>query len=656
MTVLACLAVATATASTSEASAPITPFGPSTWLTNFPAPADASSSKVLSGDVDGDGKSDGVVVRSGVWYKALSTGSAFSASSQLVPAVGSAAPKSTDIHLLADLNGNGTADPVRIVNGTWYLCPMIVEQLGPKCITSTYSGFGAQSNSELNTNYVADMNSDGLADLVNCASGLWRVAFKSPGGGYGLPSAWSSSAGAPSYGIPHANMLGDVDGDGDMDLVSQYYADWYVYLNTGSGFTLGTLWLSGFGPFARNFPAGTPPDVKLARVDANNTYDAILVIDGQWWVAPSTGTAFETPLYWSKGFRESTNSTSWFSSNHYLVDVDAVGTFHQADAVTVNNGTWRVSNIPTAPDQIKAATGGWSQTLSEDFNPTIGPDLDPATGLNKRRWNTLRYDYWYTGAPKGDAISMPYDGLHETTLDSNPTGDKATYTPANNSVSNGLLVQQLGRTPGTNNYTIGSVNTLGQVDANGSYLADTGTRFKGGYVEARVSVPGCEGCWPAFWMAPSVPDGGSWPVPATGYCGYPAEIDIFEYFPQAGFNDHRAYFNTHWGTYDCNPPQPKSTANVHDLWSDAQSTSKKVLDADLTAYFWPFHTYGMLWYESGPNPYIQFFVDGIPGPKITQGLPQEKMYLILTLQHWAGLSTSTGSATQMKTDYVRVYQ
>lgn len=622
----------------------VMPAGENMWLTGFPA----ANGKLL-GDVNGDGRADAISANDsssqGAWYAALSSGSGFLPPSKLVNKVGSPNISSGDKLLIEDVDGNGTADPIRVVNGKWYICgSKIIQATGPECVVTTYSGFGTQNTTVYYKNFVADMDGDGRPDLVNCSGNQVKVAFRSVSGTYSVASNWSALSG-PESSEPQAHMLGDVNGDGRPDLVSRTYSAWWAALNTGSGLSGFSRWNNSFGkPVLDEYLVG---DVKLARIDANNTYDAVAVENGKWWVALSNGTSFGTPTRWAKGFSSSTAATWWNNSNYYLADVDNAGSFHQADAVRVGS-TWQVAIAPPVLDQIRGPESDWTRR-GDEFGTTSGPDVDPSTGLNAKLWNTHRYDYWYTGAPKGSPVLTPYNSAEQSPPPLVPTSYTSDYTPTNNNVSGGRLIQSLTRQPGTNRYAVPSINTLGQIDSGGNYASGTGLRFKGGYVEASIEVPGCYGCWPAFWMAPAVPDGTLWPNPVSGYCGYPAEIDIFEFFPQ--FNDQRAYFNTHWGSYNC-ITRPNPCPNCHDLWSDYPALLKRVLDTKLA---WSSHTYGMLWVE-GPSPYIQFFVDDVPGPKITSGVPQESMYLILTMQHAAGYSTETGDATKMFVDYIRVYQ
>jgi beta-glucanase (GH16 family) len=203
------------------------------------------------------------------------------------------------------------------------------------------------------------------------------------------------------------------------------------------------------------------------------------------------------------------------------------------------------------------------------------------------KWNNQRDD-WIKGG-------SPYNGLEDDW-----------YMPQNTTVSNGSLVQTI-RKQSMNgaNYTTGMVNSNKRFS------------FTYGYVEARMNVPSCDGCWPAFWMLPS-------------QIGWPPEIDIYEFFDSD--TNPRPYFSSHWKV---------PTA-------DQEYVTNVSVDGNYTNAW---HTYGMLWTPD----YVQIFTDNSPGPKYTgKAVPHENMYLIIQAALGKGHNTPDGA--NLKTDYVRVYQ
>lgn len=234
---------------------------------------------------------------------------------------------------------------------------------------------------------------------------------------------------------------------------------------------------------------------------------------------------------------------------------------------------------PTSPivEEIKNG-GNWNVIFADEFD---------GTQLNRTKWNDQRDD-WLKGG-------VAYNNLEDDY-----------YLPANTTVSGGNLVQTIRKQAYAGmNYTTGSVNTNKRFS------------FTYGYVEARMRVPACSGCWPAFWMLPA-------------QTGWPPELDIFEFFNSE--NDRRPYFSSHW-----------KAPNV-----DQEYTSAIAANGDYTNAW---HTYGMLWTPES----VQIFVDGVAGPKFTgKAVPHENMYLII--QQALGKGYNTPDGVSLLTDYVRVYQ
>lgn len=257
---------------------------------------------------------------------------------------------------------------------------------------------------------------------------------------------------------------------------------------------------------------------------------------------------------------------------------------------------------PTPDPRIGDITDGdsnWNMVFSDEF---------AGSGLDGAKWNNQRND-WTTKSINDAGQPWAKGGFPYNILEG------AWYKPDNSTVSDGVLKQTIRKlaTPmdtqhwGSYKYTTGMVNTKDRFG------------FKYGYVEARIKVPSCSGCWPAFWMLPAKD-------------GWPPEIDIFEFFDTATLKF--PYFSTHMAgtgdqTIDNTQPFGNTAASYTDAW----------------------HTYGLLWTASS----VQVFIDGTPGPTYTgSAVPQESMYLIL--QQAIGRDYNTQDGSTMETDYVRVYQ
>jgi beta-glucanase (GH16 family) len=214
--------------------------------------------------------------------------------------------------------------------------------------------------------------------------------------------------------------------------------------------------------------------------------------------------------------------------------------------------------------------------------------------INRHRWSTLR------GESPG--YGSPY----------NPRIEAAAYTSHNASVNAGKAVLTLRRRPaaGYRRYPYSS----GLIHSGRSFA------FRHGYVEARVRVPRCAGCWPAFWMLDA---------PVDQF--WPPEIDIFEFFNTAA--DDRPFFNYHFrggGGHAQSGPAAYGSGGQVGEW----------------------HTYGLRWTVTS----LQVFLDGVPGPRFDQRdlLPTRRNYLIFNLGLFKGKRPRSGS--KMAIDWVRVWQ
>jgi beta-glucanase (GH16 family) len=137
----------------------------------------------------------------------------------------------------------------------------------------------------------------------------------------------------------------------------------------------------------------------------------------------------------------------------------------------------------------------------------------------------------------------------------------------------------------------------------------------GDYVEARIEVPTCDGCWPAFW---AVPQGGKWPP----------EIDVMENFDTA--------------------TQVLPTFNYID--EKGGKTGPTPYGQPEVDYRSGYHVYGLLWKGTTLTPYV----DGVAYPSVTaKDLPKSGLGLILNLSVARGGSAPQG--TRMSVDWLRVW-
>jgi len=237
---------------------------------------------------------------------------------------------------------------------------------------------------------------------------------------------------------------------------------------------------------------------------------------------------------------------------------------------------------PSAPS---GPSGSWTNTFDEEFN---------GTAVDTTKWEPDRYGQDYGG-------DTPF----------NPGSEAAWFNTGNVSVSGGNLHLTIRNDPRTLNgktypYSSGVVQTAQH------HLFTAGT-----YLESRINVPVCDGCWPAFWTA--APD------------VWPPEIDGFEYFDTGGSGaDTSPQFNYH-------PPA-------------GGQTGPTVYGDPAMDYRGSFHTYGLLWDGTQAVPYL----DGVAYPSgANSDMTRLDQFLLLNLSVQGGHHPTPGS--EMLVDWVRAW-
>ncbi|MDT3318133.1 FG-GAP-like repeat-containing protein [Microbacterium sp. KSW4-11] len=206
---------------------------------------------------------------------------------------------------------------VGIWYATWY------SKVTPPPLTWR-TGFGGSSANQ----FAADVSGDGKADAVTFTAGSWDVAT-STGTSFNTPANWRTGHGAGST----SQLLADVNGDGKADAIAFFTTDvsgdslagdWYVATSTGTSFNSYSLWKSGL--------AGGANRVLSADVTGDGKADALGVYaaTGQWVAAGSTGTSFGALSTWATG--HGAGATDFF-----VADLNGD---KRADSVVYASGTW----------------------------------------------------------------------------------------------------------------------------------------------------------------------------------------------------------------------------------------------------------------------------------------------------------------------------
>jgi FG-GAP-like repeat len=180
--------------------------GPSNWWGAF-----YGAYGTLIGDIDGDGKADLVALGGNYTGVIHSQGGSFGNYDTGLPY----AAYGTYGTFLGDVNGDGKADLVQLDNGEVIVALATGAATGhpPDFGTNTiwYGGsfFGGNGTT------LADVNGDGLADLVAFDNGQVRV-IRSNGSGFGTPEVWLGA----TFGSAGSVTAADIDGNGKADLIS----------------------------------------------------------------------------------------------------------------------------------------------------------------------------------------------------------------------------------------------------------------------------------------------------------------------------------------------------------------------------------------------------------------------------------------------------
>ena len=201
-------------------------------------------------------------------------------------------------------------------------------------------------------------------------------------------------------------LTGDVDGDGNADVIGRVGQEWWVSKSNGTGFESPMFW--GYWPATAAWT-----DVQIVDVNGDQLADILGRNDsGEWWVAVSNGSNF-TSSQWSHW---STNVT-W--------DSRLVGDFNgdgMTDLAGRTNGYWFVdlSNGTDFDFQYwgRWSTGPvWQDVRVGDFN---GDGMDDIAGRANGAWwlslsneTYFTIDYWgqwSTSLPWDDVLVADFDG------------------------------------------------------------------------------------------------------------------------------------------------------------------------------------------------------------------------------------------------------
>ncbi|WPB78997.1 FG-GAP-like repeat-containing protein [Archangium violaceum] len=209
------------------------------WATAADYLGNDSYNYVVTGDFDGDGRTDIAFTRPqwNGWKMRLSTGAGFS-STDWMTAADHLGIDSTNYVVTGDFNGDGRTD-IAFTRPQWN---------GWKMRLSTGNGFtsadwltaaDAMGTDGHNRIVTGDFNGDGRTDIAFTRPqwNNWKVRLST---GNGFTSAdWTTAADAMGFDSYNHVVTGDFNGDGRTDIAftRPQWNRWRMRLSTGSGFT-----------------------------------------------------------------------------------------------------------------------------------------------------------------------------------------------------------------------------------------------------------------------------------------------------------------------------------------------------------------------------------------------------------------------------------
>ena len=308
-----------------------------------------AGARTVSMDFDGDGSADLIRWRAstGTWYWLLSS-EGYADAAQREKQFG----EPGDMPMLGDVDGDGLADPIlwRASTGTWY---WLTSSSGYDFSASRSKQWG---NSSLGDKpMLGDVDGDGVVDLIvwRASTGTWFWLTSSSGYDYAAQGnrQWGNSS------LGDTPMLGDIDGDGKSDLmVWRASTGTWFWLISSTGYSYATQGGKQWG--SQN--AGDVP--MSGDIDGDGKIDLIV------WRAP-TGT-----WYWltsSSGFNYGAQGQKQWGSQTagdvpLIADLDGDG---KSDLVAWRGAsdTWFWLTSSTAYNYATAGVKLWGSKSSGDM-------------------------------------------------------------------------------------------------------------------------------------------------------------------------------------------------------------------------------------------------------------------------------------------------
>jgi hypothetical protein len=222
--------------------------------------------------------------------------------------------------MVADVTGDGKADVVGFGNYGTYVSAGYTDHFGASNLYLANYGYSAGGWTSQNKypRMLGDVNGDNRADVVAFGNAGVYVSLSSAVS-FGAPALWLNnfgySAGGWTSQDKYPRCVGDVNGDGEDDVVGFGAGGAYVALSHVTHFHAATLWLNNFGYSAGGWTSQNTYPRMVADVNADGKADAIGFGSAGAYVALSTGTSFSAPVLWIPNF--GTAAGGWTTFDKY---------------------------------------------------------------------------------------------------------------------------------------------------------------------------------------------------------------------------------------------------------------------------------------------------------------------------------------------------
>ena len=307
-------------------------------------------------DVNGDGKADIVGFGNAGVYVALSNGDGTFAAPVLElgnfgAGAGGWSNDTTFHRTLGDVNNDGKADIVGFGNaGVFVSLATGGGAFAAPVLQSSHFGANEGWSNDLYPRQMADVNGDGLADIVGFGNAGVYVSLGTPSGAFADPvlEVFNFGVGAGGWSSDTAfhREMADVNGDGKADIIGFGAAGAYVALATGGGaFAAPVLAINNFGSNS----GWTSQDLyprHMADINGDGMADIIGFGDQGVYAALATGGGnFAAPTLLTNNY--GLNAGGWTNDTTYHREVADINGDHNADLVGFGASGTLVSTIST---------------------------------------------------------------------------------------------------------------------------------------------------------------------------------------------------------------------------------------------------------------------------------------------------------------------